>query len=159
MVSCLPFYIIPRSIWDRCPISWWNSNTLSWNVCGCCQEMGALGLFALWGIVSYRKRYQIGCVGVEYRFKRNIYTSILSRAHVSSSPQFACQLCFVHTIPLSGGWTLPWSILNIRKVIYFQSHFISLLRPFLNNYSFCFTMVGGLSKMKKIMRKWRAYMA
>ena len=81
---------------------------VSWNVCGCCQEMGTLGLFALWGIVSYRKRYQIGCVGVEYRFKRNIYTSILSRAHVSSSPQFACQLCFVHTIPLSGGWTLPW---------------------------------------------------
>ena len=37
----------------------WNSNTLSWNVCGCCQEMGALGLFALWGIVSYLKRYQM----------------------------------------------------------------------------------------------------
>ena len=75
-MSYLPFYIIPRFIWDRCPISCWKSNTFSWNECGCCQEMGALGLFALWGIVSYWKRYQIsllaqiGCFGVEYRFKR-----------------------------------------------------------------------------------------
>ena len=67
-----------RSFWDHCPISWWNSNTLSWNVCGCCQEMGASGLFALWGIVSYQIWYQmslsaqIGCVGVEYCFTRNL---------------------------------------------------------------------------------------
>ena len=50
MVSCLPHYIIPWFIWDYCPISWWNSKTLSLNVCGCCQETGALRLFALRGI-------------------------------------------------------------------------------------------------------------
>ena len=51
IVSYLLSYIIPRSISDCCPISKWNSKTLFLNVCGCCQEMGALGLFALWDIV------------------------------------------------------------------------------------------------------------
>ena len=59
MVSCLHFQIIPRSICDHCPNSYWNSKTLSLDVCGCCQEMYALGLFALCSIVSYRKGYQM----------------------------------------------------------------------------------------------------
>ena len=45
------------------------------NVCGCCEEMGALGLFAFWVLSSTKKRYQMsfsaqsGCVGVVNRFR------------------------------------------------------------------------------------------
>ena len=70
-----PFFIIPRSIWDHCPISSGISNTILLNVCGGCQETGAFWTSALWDIVKYWKRCQIStsvqssCYGVEFRFK------------------------------------------------------------------------------------------
>ena len=76
MVSWLPFYIIPRSIWDHCPISSGISNTILLNVCGGCQETGAFWTSALWDIVKYWKRCQIStsaqfsCYGVEFRFNQ-----------------------------------------------------------------------------------------
>ena len=66
MVSCLPSYITPRSIWDRCPFSWYNSKIVLWMY---------VDVGRKWGIVKYRKRYemrlsaQLSCGGIEYRFK------------------------------------------------------------------------------------------
>ena len=84
MVSWLPFYIIPRSIWDHCPISSGISNTILLHVCGGCQETGAFWTSALWDIVKYWKRCQIStsaqfsCYGVEFRFKLTQYRLQLS---------------------------------------------------------------------------------
>ena len=60
IASCLPIYIISRSIWDHHPISSWNSKTPYLNVPADCQETGALWLFSLWDIVWCRTKGVLG---------------------------------------------------------------------------------------------------
>ena len=56
IASCLPIYIISRSIWDHYPISSWNSKTPILNVPADCQETGSLWPFSLWDIVWCRTK-------------------------------------------------------------------------------------------------------
>ena len=98
-VSCVPFYIVPRSIWDICIISSWNGKTLFLNVCGCCQEMSESGC-SHFGILLVLRKVpnklisQFRCFGAEFHFKFRR----LSRTKwwVFCEINACCNICRVH---------------------------------------------------------------
>ena len=73
--NCIPFIILFTLLLEIIARTAHGTAKPFLNVCGCCQEMGALELFALSGIVWNQKRYQMSlsgqfrCFRVEFRFK------------------------------------------------------------------------------------------
>ena len=122
MVSCLPFIIIPRSIWDHCPISSWINN----NFFECMWMVSGSGFFVTSCTLEYwlvPKRNQISlsaqfsCLWVEFCFNavNNIYkihviTLVLS-VEVEYPQIFYCAI-------QDAGWTYP---LPVPIYIYFAS--------------------------------------
>ena len=91
--------------------------------------MGALGLIARWGIVSYRKRYQmslsaqISCVGVESRFSRSYLLYFQKQQNIHS------RWCWNRTlIQIFYNTKFAWrQALGISWLFCWQDIFISLL--------------------------------